>query len=111
MLHNRKFLYKRDTVDGILELDYLQTKLIYQDFVIDREITITDSLAYRPDLVSRVVYGSFHYGWLIMDYNNILDPYEELVTGVVLQIPKIDAFFNFYNDNSIVSRQQRNNDG
>lgn len=111
MLYNRKFLYRRDTVDGVLELDYLQTKLIYQDFSIEKEITITDSLAYRPDLVSRVAYGNPNYGWLIMDHNDILDPYEELVTGLVLQVPKIEIFFNFYNDNSNISRQERSNNG
>ena len=111
MLFNRKFLYKRDTVNGIRELDYLQTKLIYQNFPIDKEITVTDWLAYRPDLISRVAYGNPNYGWLIMDHNDILDPYEQLVTGLVLEIPRIDEFFNFYNDNSIVSRQERNDNG
>lgn len=111
MLYNRKFLYKQETVDGIRELDLLQTKLIYQDFSTQKEITVTDATAYRPDLVSRVAYGNPNYGWLIMDYNDILDPYDQLVTGVVLQVPRIDVYFNFFNENSVVSRKERNDNG
>lgn len=111
MIYNRKFLYKREVVGGIRELDYLQTPLIYQDFPIDREITITDSMSYRPDLVSRVAYGSPNYGWLLMDHNDILDPYEQLITGTVIEVPRIDQYFNFYNENSIVSRQDRLTNG
>lgn len=107
MIYNRKYLYKRDEVDGVEELDYLQTSLVYQDFPVEEEIIVTDSIAYRPDLISKRAYGSFHYGWLIMDHNDILDPYEQLVTGTVLEIPRMEDYFTFFNENSNVSKGDR----
>lgn len=107
MIKDRKYLYRRERVDGVLELDYLQTRLVYKDFDISNEITVTDATAYRPDLVSRLAYGSPHYGWLLMDHNDILDPYEQLTTGTVLEVPDISGYFDFYNENSIVAKERR----
>lgn len=107
MIKDRKYLYRTSEVDGVKELDYLQTRLVYREFQISNEITLTDATAYRPDLISRVAYGSPHYGWLIMDHNNILDPYIQLTTGTVLEIPDISDYFDFYNDNSVVTRSRR----
>lgn len=107
MLYKRKFLYKRETVDGVRELDYLQTELFNQQIGVDFEYTINQSTAFRPDLIARQTLGNFHYGWLIMDYNDILDPYEELFVGRTLRIPKIDEYFEFYNENSVISKEDR----
>lgn len=108
MIKDRKYLYRKAEVGGITELDYLQTRLVYRDFEVSNEITVTDATAYRPDLISRLAYGSPHYGWLIMDHNDILDPYSQLTTGTVLEVPDISDYFDFYNENSIVERNRRN---
>lgn len=107
MIHERKYLYGREEVDGILELDYLQTDLSRSDLRVDRTITITDDTQYRPDILSKVAFGSYHFGWYLMDYNNILDPYEELKTGVVLKIPNITEFFQWYSSASKISRKRK----
>ncbi len=107
MIYKRKFLYKRETVGGIRELDYLQTELFNQQMDTAFEFTITASTAFRPDLISKQTLSSYHYGWLIMDYNDILDPYEELYVGRVLRIPKLDDYFQFYNENSVVNKEDR----
>lgn len=41
----------------------------------------------RPDLISDQIYGSAYYAWFIMQYNSIVDPVEELVTGKKLRLP------------------------
>lgn len=105
MIKDRKYLYRSSVVDGVKELDYLRTQLVYRDFQISNEVTVTDATAHRPDLISRVAYGSPHYGWLIMDHNDILDPYIQLTTGTVLEVPDISDYFDFYNENSVVSRR------
>lgn len=107
MIHERKYLYGRETVDGVEELDYLQTDLSRANFRVDRTITITDATKYRPDILSKIAFGSYHFGWLLMDYNDIIDPYEELHTGRVLKIPSINEFFQWYSGASKISRKRK----
>lgn len=40
-----------------------------------------------PDSISLYFYNSPLYYWVICDFNNILDPFEELKEGTVLKIP------------------------
>jgi len=41
----------------------------------------------RPDLISYDVYENAYYAWVIMQYNSIVDPTEELVKGKRLRLP------------------------
>lgn len=43
----------------------------------------------RPDLLSWAFYGTTSYKWIIMQYNDILDP-RELVAGLMLLMPTVD---------------------
>lgn len=43
----------------------------------------------RPDLLSYAFYGTTSYKWIIMQYNDILDP-QELVAGLMLLMPTVD---------------------
>ena len=38
-------------------------------------------------LISALFYGTDIYWWVIGQYNNILDPFSEVVEGVILRIP------------------------
>ena len=44
----------------------------------------------RLDLISTVFYSEPRWWWLLAQYNNILDPFSEIVTGRVLLIPNKD---------------------
>ena len=44
----------------------------------------------RPDLLSYAFYGTTSYKWIIMQYNNILDPQQELIAGLMLLMPSVD---------------------
>ena len=44
----------------------------------------------RPDLLATVMYGDPSLSWVILSYNNILDPIEELVEGTILRIPTLE---------------------
>lgn len=49
----------------------------------------------RPDLIASVFYDDPLLWWVIAQYNNILDPIAEMVTGRVLLIPtksRLDQF-------------------
>lgn len=41
----------------------------------------------RPDLISYHVYGKSEFAWLIMQYNNVVDPIEELLRGTKIRLP------------------------
>ena len=41
----------------------------------------------RPDLISYKMYGTPSYAWIVLQYNNIVDINEELITGTRLLLP------------------------
>ena len=59
--------------------------LPYQDD--DFVITVLKFEAGRPDLISQRVYGKAIYAWLVLQYNNIVDPETELVVGAEIRMP------------------------
>ena len=54
-----------------------------------KKFLVSDKYASRPDLISVDVYGTDSYWWMIMEYNGICDPFTELVSGSVLDIPSL----------------------
>lgn len=49
---------------------------------------ITEEYQYRPDLISKSFYGDEKLYWVILEHNNIVDPFE-LELGLQLEIPDI----------------------
>jgi hypothetical protein len=49
--------------------------------------TVENFYAGRPDLISNAFYNEPRYGWVICQYNNIIDPFGEIVAGRILLIP------------------------
>lgn len=43
----------------------------------------------RPDLTSNTFYSTPKFWWLIMQYNNISDPFEGLSKGTDIRIPEM----------------------
>lgn len=60
-------------------------KILQQDD--DFIITIREFEVGRPDLLSYRVYGKATYAWLVLQYNNIVDPITELVAGTTVRLP------------------------
>jgi hypothetical protein len=50
-------------------------------------LVIPKSTEGRPDLISYHVYGEPVYGWLVMQYNSIVDPIQELKRGITIRLP------------------------
>lgn len=59
----------------------------------------------RPDLISKKIYGSFQYWWLILLYNSILDM-SELTIGSTILYPDENDLEDFYL--SLKSQEQAN---
>lgn len=53
----------------------------------DIEIVLSGEFDRRPDLLAERAYGKQSYMWFILQYNNILDPSEEFVTGATIRLP------------------------
>jgi len=95
-----KFFYKEVELNDRIELDYLDTDLVNIDLDTIDVFTVTAPYQYRPDLVSKRVFGDYHYGWLIAIHNDFLDPVESITIGKVIDIPDIDEYFEFFSENT-----------
>lgn len=56
----------------------------------------------RPDTLGYVFYGDPGLWWIIAQFNNILDPFTELVEGRILIIPTLDRIKQAYLQNAKV---------
>lgn len=48
----------------------------------------------RPDLIAHYFYGKASLYWLVLQYNNIVDPVEELIEGKEIRLPSTDRVLN-----------------
>jgi hypothetical protein len=53
-------------------------------------VNVSAKLVGRPDLISDLVYGDRRYGWLVLQYNTILDIDVDLAEGSVISLPAHD---------------------
>lgn len=59
----------------------------FTDSPTDTLITLTPKYDQRPDLLAFDAYGKSSYAWVILQYNNILDPVGEFVVGAKIRLP------------------------
>jgi len=53
----------------------------------DNFYVVTRDTERRPDLIAYDTYGDPAYAWLVLQFNNIVDINEELVSGVTIKLP------------------------
>ena len=96
---DRLKFYETTSVNGITELDYLKSNLHkFQPKypVVSYRIKETDLM--RPDLISYQMYQTVEYWWLILMYNQVLDPFSELKVGDLLYIPNMLDIYEYYKE-------------
>tara|TARA_R110000765_G_scaffold50479_1_gene102570 strand:- start:677 stop:973 length:297 start_codon:yes stop_codon:yes gene_type:complete len=82
--------HKGRSIKNILTSDqwtYLNETLDLSNFNI---AVVPNGMEGRPDLISNSIYKTPDLWWLICAANNIIDPFEELISGKKLKIPIID---------------------
>ncbi len=92
----RSDFYKTVTTDGVQEKDLLTMP----DLDIKRQTryyTVTEADIYRPDLMSMRITGNINYAWIIFRFNGIMDPWNDIYPGLVLNIPNTYDISNFFN--------------
>jgi len=95
-------MYNIVVVDGIQELDFLDSPLSTFDFEIKREVQyyrVIDSDLVRPDSIAFKFYAQERFWWLILVANNITDVQADLVTGLLLEIPNILDIYDYVSAN------------
>jgi len=63
----------------------------------------------RPDLISFKCYQNSQVWWILMKYNDIIDPFSELVSGVVLKVPDFKDIQNFQREIKKLKSSQKKN--
>ena len=65
-----------------------------RDDITDTVYTISKAYEFKPDLISYDFYGRNDLGWLVLQYNKIVDINEELAVGKTIVLPsKSRAFY------------------
>lgn len=68
-------------------LAFWEPRELRRDTFTDERIILTREYDGRPDLVAFDLYGKATLGWLILQYNNIVDPTTEFIAGKTILAP------------------------
>lgn len=74
--------------EEIIDLTYPSVRFNYNPYIIG-VINVTESLAMRPDLISKAAYGTMDYWDMILKYNGISNPFS-LGPDDQLLVPDLD---------------------
>jgi len=66
---------------------------IQRDDITDIIYTIELRYAGAPDAIAYLYYGRNDLGWIVLQYNNIVDINEELAVGKVISLPSRNRVF------------------
>eukprot|EP00920_Eleutheroschizon_duboscqi_P044210 GHVT01105460.1.p1 GENE.GHVT01105460.1~~GHVT01105460.1.p1 ORF type:complete len:130 (-),score=1.13 GHVT01105460.1:324-713(-) len=70
-----------------LKIKWWERKIFKKEEFSDRKFVITSAYKYRPDLISQLFFGRPDLGWIILQYNDIVDIIEELDVNKTITIP------------------------
>lgn len=101
-IEDRRTLYATDTVSGKLEKDHLASSLPTYTPLINKTFRVPEWCVGRIDLISYLMYGKSDLWWLICQANGILDPWDEIVFDITLNIPNISDYYSFQDEHSRV---------
>jgi len=66
---------------------------IPKDDIADIAYTITKVYEFKPDLIAYDYYGKNGLGWVVLQYNNIIDVNEQLAAGTTILLPSKSRMF------------------
>ena len=78
---------------------------LQQDDVSDLLYTIPVIYAGKPDLIAYDYYGRNDLGWIVLQYNNIVDVNTELVEGKVIRLPSRSRVFYSILSSNVAARR------
>lgn len=84
-----RFVSGGETETGESGLEWWERTVFTTDST-DISYTVELKFAGRLDQIAALFLGEPRNWWVIAQYNNILDPYSEVIEGLVLKIPSAD---------------------
>lgn len=94
---NRTKFYNIVTVNGIKELDFLHNTL--SSFTMNHDPAYYRTNSHdvsQPDLISKKMYDTERYWWIICLVNGINNPLLDIEEGIILKIPNVLDIYDFY---------------
>ena len=88
--NNLRLLLNQDSIPIIESWDPIELEELPED----RFYEVTAPLAHRPDLISKIYYGTEQLYWVIARVNGMVDPFAETTVGKKLRIPDRDNLFH-----------------
>ena len=85
---SRSNFYNRNQINGIQENDLVFNK--FKDFKFSTSqkfYEVTEADIARPDLMSYKLYNKVNYWWILLKFNGIQDPWNDLEVGQILNVP------------------------
>lgn len=86
-------------------IKWWERDVLPRDDITDILYTIKKVYEFKPDLISFDYYGRNDLGWLILQYNNIVDVNEELKVGQQILLPSKNRVFFQIITRSLVSKR------
>lgn len=83
---NSRYVQGGTTEEGSIGLEWWN-RFNFPEDISDIQYVIESNVSRRPDLISYLFYNDVNLWWFIAQYNNILDPFMEMVAGNILYIP------------------------
>lgn len=86
---NRKSRYVSGGTTEVSQsrLEWWERIIFTQNAATDALYVVEDKTAGRLNTIAAAHYGTEEYWWIIAQYNNLLDTYDEVQPGVILRIP------------------------
>ena len=98
--YNRSNFLKQEVYKGTPEYDLSEGG--FNNFQVKDKVRLyqLDSYeAYRPDIISFRIYQNTEYWWILLKFNNIIDPFTELKPGLIIKVPSANDIQNFAKKN------------
>jgi len=80
------------TSSNAIGLDWWERRILPKD---DSDLIyyVENAYEHRIDLISEAFYGDGRYWWVIAQFNDLIDPYSEVVAGRLLVLPTQSRLF------------------
>ena len=89
LIRNSRYVSGGETEVGLNTLEHWE-RIVFPVNRDDTTYVVEKKFVGRLDLITAMLLVEPRYWWVVAQYNNILDPYSEIVEGRVLYIPTLD---------------------
>lgn len=93
----RTIFFNTSIVNGSKEVDHLWNTLASFELNFEpRYYRVSSHDFGQPDLISKKMYNTESYWWIICLVNNIMNPLLDIIEGEILKIPNLLDIYEFH---------------